>query len=133
MRSLGALGRWTNLVRLVCSLRGEERTYKFKADDEGMAGRWITALRAVQISCKPHHSQLSLSAPTCSPPASGMSTAIAEWTNRELIGFGRICGFPEEFLSWLQAQNYDGQQFGRLKSPSHLAVRHYAFRASGTI
>ena len=66
-------------------------------------------------------------------PASGMSTAIAEWTNRELIGFGRICGFPEEFLSWLQAQNYDGQQFGRLKSPSHLAVRHYAFRASGTI
>ena len=62
-----------------------------------------------------------------------MSTAIAEWTNRELIGFGRICGFPEEFLSWLQAQNYDGQQFGRLKSPSHLAVRHYAFRASGTI
>ena len=48
--------------------------------------------------------------------------AIAEWTNRELIAFGRICGFPEECLSWLQAQNYDGQMFGRLKSPSHLAV-----------
>jgi hypothetical protein len=32
-------------------MRGEERTYKFRADDEGMAGRWITALRAVQISC----------------------------------------------------------------------------------
>lgn len=86
-------------------LRGDERTYKFKADDEGMAGRWITALRAVQIS------------------------SIAEWTNRELITFGRICGFPEECLSWLQAQNYDGQMFGRLKSPSHLASKGYSGRS----
>jgi len=43
-------------------LRGEERTYKFKADDEGMAGRWVTALRAVQISCmspvNPQHSHM---------------------------------------------------------------------------
>ena len=34
------------------SLRGIDRTYRFKADDEGMAHRWITALRAVQVSCK---------------------------------------------------------------------------------
>lgn len=34
------------------SLRGDDRTYRFKADDEGMAHRWITALRAVQISCE---------------------------------------------------------------------------------
>ena len=33
-------------------LRGADRTYRFKADDEGMAHRWITALRAVQVSCK---------------------------------------------------------------------------------
>ena len=33
-------------------LRGIDRTYRFKADDEGMAHRWITALRAVQVSCK---------------------------------------------------------------------------------
>jgi hypothetical protein len=56
-------------------------------------------------------------------------TAIAEWTNRELITFGRICGFPEECLSWLQAQNYDGQMFGRLKSPSHLASKGYSGRS----
>jgi len=48
--------------------------------------------------------------------------AIAEWSNRELIYFGRICNFPEEALSWLQAKNYDGQKFGRLKDPHHLAV-----------
>ena len=41
----------SEFTRRCCSLRGEERTYKFKADDEGMAGRWVTALRAVQISC----------------------------------------------------------------------------------
>ena len=57
------------------------------------------------------------------------SAAIAEWTTRELITFGRICGFPEECLSWLQAQQYDGAQFGRLKSPSHLASKGYSGRS----
>ena len=55
--------------------------------------------------------------------------AIAEWTTKELIIFGRICGFPEECLSWLQAQGYDGQAFGRLKSPSHLASKGYSGRS----
>lgn len=86
-------------------LRGEDRTFKFKADDEGMAGRWVTALRAVQIS------------------------SIAEWSCRELISFGRICQFPEEALSWLQANNYDGQKFGRLKNPAHLATKGYSGRS----
>jgi hypothetical protein len=57
------------------------------------------------------------------------AAAIAEWTTRELISFGRICGFPEECLSWLQAQGYDGQAFGRLKSPSHLASKGYSGRS----
>jgi len=55
--------------------------------------------------------------------------AIAEWSNRELIYFGRICNFPEEALSWLQAKNYDGQKFGRLKDPHHLASKGYTGRS----
>ena len=80
-------------------LRGADRTYKFKADDEGMAHRWITALRAVQIS------------------------SMAEWSTRELISFGRMVGFPEEALTFLLKNNMDGNLFARLKTPSQLAVR----------
>lgn len=122
-------------TRRCCSLRGEERTYKFKADDEGMAGRWVTALRAVQISCTIAYVAARLVVLCClvqcycariralvvSPSAK--CAAIAEWSTRELVTFGRICKFPEEALSWLQANQFDGQKFGRLKDPAHLAVR----------
>ena len=42
---------------------------------------------------------------------------------RELIVFGRMVGFPEEALTFLQKVNMDGNQFSRLKNPTQLAVR----------
>jgi hypothetical protein len=85
-------------------LRGADRTYRFKADDEGMAHRWITALRAVQIS------------------------SMAEWSTREMVSFGRMVGFPEEFLKFLMANNMDGNGFARLKTSAQLAEKRYLGR-----
>ena len=82
-------------------LRGADRTYKFKADDEGMAHRWITALRAVQIS------------------------SMAEWSTREMASFGQMVGFPKEFLNFLMANNMDGNGFARLKTSAQLAEKRY--------
>ena len=48
---------------------------------------------------------------------------MAEWSVRELIVFGRMVGFLEEALTFLQNVNMDGNQFSRLKNPSQLAVR----------
>lgn len=42
---------------------------------------------------------------------------------RELIVFGRMVGFPEEALTFLQKVNMDGNAFSRLKNPTQLAVR----------
>jgi hypothetical protein len=86
-------------------LRGADRTYRFKADDEGMAHRWITALRAVQVS------------------------SMAEWSARELIAFGRMVGFPGEALLFFHEKNIDGNLFARLKSPSHLTAKGYTGRS----
>ena len=86
-------------------LRGIDRTYRFKADDEGMADRWITALRAVQVS------------------------SMAEWSTRELISFGRMVGFPEEALSFLTRNSMDGNLFARLKTTQQLTAKGYTGRS----
>jgi hypothetical protein len=85
-------------------LRGADRTYRFKADDEGILHRWITALRAVQIS------------------------SMAEWSTREMVSFGRMVGFSEEFLKFLMASNMDGNKFARLKTSAQLVEKRYLGR-----
>jgi len=86
-------------------LRGWDRMYKFKADDEGMCGRWITALRAVQIS------------------------AMAEWTVTGMAQYGRLMNFPDEANEWMAKNSIDGNKFGRLKDVPDLATKGYTGRS----
>eukprot|EP01051_Picozoa_sp_SAG22_P005910 SAG22_NODE_367_length_11613_cov_11.955011_1_plen_184_part_10 len=54
---------------------------------------------------------------------------MVEWSVRELIVFGRMVGFPEEALTFMQKVNMDGNDFARLKSPAQVASKGYTGRS----
>jgi len=87
------------------ALRSGDRTFKLSADDEGIANRWLTAWKAMQVS------------------------SLAEWTCADLCNFGNMCGFPEAFVAWLRTKQMTGEQLSHVRDAASMMALGYTGRA----
>jgi hypothetical protein len=48
---------------------------------------------------------------------------MAEWTSAELLNFGRLAGFPDQFLVFLRQKAMTGEQLAQVRNGNVLMVR----------
>ena len=83
-------------------LRESRRIYNFKADDSGVATRWVTALRTVQLA--------------------GMAS---NWDTEQLLGYLELATFPESIQGWVRTKEMKGFDFAMLRDNEHLTSLGY--------
>ena len=87
-------------------LRSAERTFRLNADDEGVAFRWMTAFKAMQIS------------------------AMADWTNSTLVEFGNMVGWPADFLlQFISSKGITGESLIQIKDIQEMVQMGYGGRS----